>query len=576
MDERTTDRRYDIDWLRVSATYLLLFFHVGMVFNPAPFYHIRNADQSFAMLIVCGFISLWHMPLFFLLAGWSAFSSLSVRGSGGFLRERFFRLFVPLVAGCVLLMPVIKYLELSSGLDANYTGLYVAPSLQAGFQQVIPSGLPEAAPFDESFLGFLPTFFTQLSRFTWAHLWFVAYLLTFTLLYLPLLRRICASRTRFERGVSTLCVYGPIVPLAIIQVTMRERWPGLQNLVDDWANFADYSIFLIAGFALARFPALEDAMHREHKRALVIALAATLVLLLGVLGAFSSPAIILANTAIAGWCFVIALLGWARRKLSFSTAMLAYLTESAFPVYLLHQSAIVIPGYFLIRLPLGMWTKFILLLVISTMLTISVYHLLVRPYSVPRLLCGMKTTRKDVRKTLAVGLAGAGVVLMAMLAGGITPASGAAQEESRIPVGHWYAEGGAARVEITACDGGLCGHVAFLRSPFDENGCELRDVNNADPRLRSQAVLGLEILRATESHSGNQREWSGSIYDPGSGRTYHCTIQADGDDRLQLRGYIGVPLIGRTTTWIRVGREGQSCRDSRPDNESQLRIPGAS
>lgn len=562
MHEASNDRRYDIDWLRVAATYLLLLFHVGMVFNPAPFYHIRNGEQSFALLIVCGFIGLWHMPLFFLLAGWSAFSSLTVRGSGGFLRERFFRLFVPLVAGCVLLMPAIKYLELASGLDANYTGLSVAPSLQAGFRQVIPSGLPLAAPFDESFLAFLPTFFTQLPRFTWAHLWFVAYLLTFTLFYLPLFRRMRNSRERFARGVSALWVYAPILPLAIVQVTMRERWPGLQNLIDDWANFAYYSIYLIAGFALARFPALEEAMHREKTRALALGVASTLVLLLGVLGAYSSPAILLANTAIAGWCFVVALLGWARRKLSFTTATLAYLTESAFPVYLLHQWAIVVPGYFVVRSSLGLWTKFSLLLGIATALTIGLYHLLVRPFALPRFLCGMKTARRPVRQRLAVGLTGSAAVLIVLVAAGTTPASDAAPHESSSPLGHWYAEGGAARVEITECDWGLCGRVAFLRSPLDENGCELRDVNNPDPQQRSRPVLGLEILRATERSSDDRPEWSGSIYDPGSGRTYSCQIRADGDDRLQLRGYVGVPLIGRTTTWIRVGREEQTCRDT--------------
>ncbi len=71
-----TARRPDIDWLRVLATYLLFAFHVGKVFDPAPFYHVRNADLSFAMLVFCGFVSLWHMPLFFLLAGWSAAASL--------------------------------------------------------------------------------------------------------------------------------------------------------------------------------------------------------------------------------------------------------------------------------------------------------------------------------------------------------------------------------------------------------------------------------------------------------------------------------------------------------------------
>jgi uncharacterized protein (DUF2147 family)/surface polysaccharide O-acyltransferase-like enzyme len=562
MDERPNDRRHDIDWLRVSATYLLLLFHVGMVFNPAPFFHIRNADQSFVMLIVCGFISLWHMPLFFLLAGWSAFSSLSSRGTNGFLRERFFRLFVPLVAGCVLLMPAIKYLELSNGLDANYTGLYVAPSLQEGFRQLIPAGLPVAAAFDESFTEFLPTFFTRLSRFTWAHLWFVAYLLTFTLLYLPLFRRMRDSRARFERGVQALLVYAPILPLAIVQVTMRERWPGLQNLIDDWANFAYYSTYLIAGFALARWPALEEAVHREHKRALAIALAATSVLLLGVLGAFSSPAILLANTAIAGWCFVIALLGWARRKLSFTTPTLGYLAESAFPVYLLHQWAIVVPGYFLIRLPLELWTKFFLLLGVATATTLATYHLLVRPFSVPRFLCGMKTLRRPMRRPLVVGLTSTGAALLAIVAAGGTSSSEAAREATASPLGRWYVEGGAAQVEIAECDKGLCGRVAYLRSPLDENGCDLRDAYNPDPHERSRPVLGLEILEAAPNTSGKAREWSGTIYDPGSGRTYSCNLRTEGEDRLQLRGYIGVPLIGRTATWIRVGREDHTCRSA--------------
>ncbi|RIL08019.1 MAG: hypothetical protein DCC71_00780 [Proteobacteria bacterium] len=566
MAESSNGRRHDIDWLRIAATYLLLFFHVGMVFNPAPFYHIRNADQSFAMLVVCGFVSLWHMPLFFLLAGWSAFSSLSVRGAGGFLRERVFRLFVPLVAGCVLLMPAIKYLELSSGLDANYTGLYVAPHLQEGFREVVPAGLPVAAPFDESFFEFLPTFFTEPARFTWAHLWFVAYLLTFTLLYLPLFRRIRDSRGRFERGVSAVWVYAPVVPLAIVQVTMRERWPGLQTLIDDWANFAYYSIFLIAGFALARFPALEEAVHRERKRALGIALAASSVLLLGVLGVFSSPAILLAHTAIAGWCFVLALLGWARQKLSFTTPALGYLAESAFPIYLLHQSAIVVPGYFLIRAPFGLWTKLFLLLAVATATTMAIYHVLVRPFAVPRFLCGMKPRRSPVRQRLAVGLAGTGAALALVLAAGTTPASETVQKRPAPPFGRWYAEGGAAQVEITDCDGRLCGRVVSLRSPFDENGCALRDVNNPAAPERSRPLLGLQILHAAERAHGDGPDWIGTIYDPGSGRTYRCEIRSDGADRLQLRGYVGVPLIGRTTTWIRVGREDDMCRQTdRPE-----------
>jgi len=331
-------RRNYVDWLRVFAVYLLFVFHTAMVFNPAPFYHIRNADLSFDMLIVAGFIGLWHMPLFFVLAGWSAYASLAARGTRAFVKERIFKLWVPLVMGCVVLMPPIKYVELLSGLDANYAGLRVRPELQDGFRQLIPAGLPAMPPFNESFLEFLPTFFTRLERFTWAHLWFIAYLLVFTLLYLPLFRWLQARGGDLAHA-PRWWVYLPVVPLALIQVFVRPYWPGLQNLYDDWANVAYYSTYLIAGFLLARHPAFERAVHREWKRALAFGLASTVVLLLGVLRIYDAPRVLLAGSAVAGWCFVVALLGAAHRFLTAVTTGLPYLVESAFPVYWLFMMA---------------------------------------------------------------------------------------------------------------------------------------------------------------------------------------------------------------------------------------------
>src|SRR5262245_34142527 len=147
-------RRNDIDWLRIFATYLLFVFHAAMIFNPAPFYHVRNAEVSVVMLVLAGFISLWHMPLFFVLAGWSAYGSLSSRGAREFAHERLLKLGIPLVAGCITIGPVVKYFELKSGLDLSYSGLRVAPQLQESFRSVIPGGLPTAPPFHQSFLEF--------------------------------------------------------------------------------------------------------------------------------------------------------------------------------------------------------------------------------------------------------------------------------------------------------------------------------------------------------------------------------------------------------------------------------------
>lgn len=92
MTATATDRRPDIDWLRVLATLLVVVFHAAMVFNPAPFYHIRNSDLSFAVLVFCGFVNLWHMPLFFVLAGWSLARAIGSRSIGDILKERTTRL----------------------------------------------------------------------------------------------------------------------------------------------------------------------------------------------------------------------------------------------------------------------------------------------------------------------------------------------------------------------------------------------------------------------------------------------------------------------------------------------------
>jgi len=112
------------------------------------------------------------------------------------------------------------------------------------------------------------------------------------------------------------------------------------------------------------------------------------------------------------------------------------------------------------------------------------------------------------------------------------------------PVGVWYAEGGAARVQIDPCADAICGRVVWLRSPFDEDGCDQRDGRNPDPALRDRPLVGLEVLTGLQA-SGDGERWSGgTIYDPASGRTYRCSARLDGPDRLHIRGFIGVPLLG--------------------------------
>jgi uncharacterized protein (DUF2147 family) len=273
------------------------------------------------------------------------------------------------------------------------------------------------------------------------------------------------------------------------------------------------------------------------------------VLLLAVLGVIRAPAVVLVGSAVAGWCFVIGLLGFARRFLTRTGPALAYLSESAFPVYVLHQAAIVLPGYVVVGLPLGIATKFVLLLLLAVAITLAGYEWLVRPFAAPRFLLGMKPHRPPPARPVSLSRSAAALTVVGVCA---TPLWAAT------PVGLWHAEGGAARVAIEPCGDALCGRVVWLRSPLDEDGCDVRDRQNPDPALRDRPVVGLEVLRGLARRPGGT--WSGGrIYDPTSGRTYACDAALDGEDRLHLRGYIGIRLLGRTTTWTRVGRENLRC-----------------
>jgi peptidoglycan/LPS O-acetylase OafA/YrhL len=100
----------------------------------------------------------------------------------------------------------------------------------------------------------------------------------------------------------------------------------------------------------------------------------------------------------------LALFGFARRHLNRPAAPLAYLAESAFPVYLLHQTAIVVVGYGIIQLRLGIAAKFGLLLAASVMLTLAVYHFVVRRFAVTRFLFGMKARPAAIADLPPLGL----------------------------------------------------------------------------------------------------------------------------------------------------------------------------
>jgi glucans biosynthesis protein C len=92
------NRLHFIDWLRVLAVLLLFPFHTSRVFNAGNPFYVKSPYLSEGLTWVLHFISVWHMPLLFLLAGASTYFALKMRTPGKYAGERVMRLFVPLIS----------------------------------------------------------------------------------------------------------------------------------------------------------------------------------------------------------------------------------------------------------------------------------------------------------------------------------------------------------------------------------------------------------------------------------------------------------------------------------------------
>lgn len=121
-------------------------------------------------------------------------------------------------------------------------------------------------------------------------------------------------------------------------------------------------------------------------------------------------------------------------------------------------------------------------------------------------------------------------------------------------LGVWTTEGGD-KIEIFACEAGYCAKIVALVEPlYPEDdpmaGKPKVDRENPDESERDRPIIGLELMKGFTT-KGNGRWSGGTIYDPENGKTYKCKITLDGENRLKVRGYIGVSVIGRTTVWTR-------------------------
>ena len=370
-----------VDWLKVLVVIGIFAYHVALVFSLTPWV-IQNAQRSLVLTALAGWGYVWGIQLLFLLAGAAAWFSLRSRGAGRFLRERFTRLLVPLVAGLIVLSPVQAYFQALNrfrfqGSFLEYLALYV-PRIRFSL-----------SPHWLAVYGF--------------HLWFLGFLFLVSVIALPVIWFLC----RPGAGAAAVRALGKALsnpaalllfalPVGALQALLRPFFPNSP----DWPDLIACLVFFVFGFLLMANPRVKAVALRSTRLSLEIGalggIGLGLTLLAGVLGSqFNHPTWAVSRFAyemlnsVTTWAWVLLLLSLAMRYLKRDLPRLREASAATLPFYVIHHPIVVVIAYFVVQLPVGVWLKFFLILGAGFAITVAILYVLVLPFRPLRFVFGL-------------------------------------------------------------------------------------------------------------------------------------------------------------------------------------------
>ena len=378
-------RRYDLDWVRVLAFLIVIYFHAAIIFIDGGLPLIQNNEVSPSLDVFVTISSQFRIALLFFVSGVGVAFARRRRNPAEFIRERSLRLLPPFLFGILMVVPPIVYTE----------KLFLGQ-------------------FDGSYLEFYPTFFTEgiypKGNLSWHHFWFIAYLFLYCLMGVGVFKWFDdKGRAWLDQHFSAqkrFSIYKLIVPLIAIEILLRAFFPGFRDLIHDWASFFHWFLIFLAGFVIAHNEKLLDQITQLRHISLIGTISSTLFLF-AFLGGPSFdihtslpittlvPAFVLWCVArmIMVWCAVLTCVGYAGRYLRATTPGLSYLNEAVFPLFILHFTIIEILGFWVVGLDWSLWFKYLVITTLTIVLVLLIYQLLIRPFGFMRLLFGVK--RKD-------------------------------------------------------------------------------------------------------------------------------------------------------------------------------------
>jgi len=376
------ERRHELDALRVLAVLALLLYHASRPFD-TEVWHVKNLERSLGLELFGNLLTPWRLPLLFMISGLGTYYALGFRSAWRYARERLGRLLLPLAFGmAVVVVPQVYVERISAGMPDRMS----------------------PRDFHGSYLAFYPHYFEGVypsGNFSWHHLWFLAYLLVFSLAALPLFLYLRSERGRHwaARTAAWLRpgrrIFLLALPLALIHVALRGLFPSTYALVGDWWNLAHYLLLFLLGYVLLPQPAFKEAVEANRRLGaigFVVAFIGRLALapLLVPIALYSiAYAALLTLRAVIEWSALVAVIGYAGVYLDRPSRILRYGGDRVYPFYIWHQTVIVVVAYFVVAWTAAPFVKFAAISLISLVGTVALCEA-VGTTALTRRLFGMK------------------------------------------------------------------------------------------------------------------------------------------------------------------------------------------
>lgn len=372
---KSPERQFYIDWLRILLILSVYFYHIGMFFNSWD-WHVKNqTTYDGALRSIMIFLHYWRMPLLFLVSGAGTWFALGKRSSLQYLKERSVRLVLPFLAGIFILVPVQVYTE-RSGQYASLIDFY--PHM---FEGVYPEG-----------------------NFSWHHLWFILYLFFISLVITPFLKFFRGKKfrkfTTWFEGIASRPLGLNIVMLPIIlsQVILRQYFEtGTFAFYNDWASISFYILFFLAGLIMLPNKKISEAIQSQRSLYLIETILAT-ALMFGAYSLFSSDEVSSivwdVSSLFLAWSCGLTAIGFGRKYLNRDNRFRKLANEAIYPFYLLHQPVIVVLAPVVSTWQIGDLSKALIIAVAGFLLVMLIYILLIYRVNFLRVIFGMKPLKR--------------------------------------------------------------------------------------------------------------------------------------------------------------------------------------